>query len=154
MIRPAQYIDNLQLPDLLEDMYERSVYNGRLTLDYVQFKKIIVASISQHGKKSCCFVSEVDGKIDGFIVGVKDTVYGVSKEYFASDLFFYTKKDSSIKAGMGLFKAFLDWAENAEDVVEVVLGITDAIGDYDRLAEVYKSKGFRQDGVMMTKEIR
>tara|TARA_R110000772_G_scaffold81597_1_gene173493 strand:- start:97 stop:561 length:465 start_codon:yes stop_codon:yes gene_type:complete len=153
MIRPAKYIDNLRLTALIMDMHEESSYAERATVDTQRFKKMCITAISQHGNRSCLFVAQKDGMVEGFIMGCVDRIYGISKEYYATDLFFYVSDKANPKDAMGLLKNFMDWAENADNVIEIRLGISGVIGGWERLQKVYERFGLIQDGVMMKKEI-
>ena len=151
MIREAKYIDNIRLGELMREMHEKSAYAGRATLREDLFKNICITAISQHGKKACLFVEEKDGVVESFIVGCLDRIYGISKEFYATDLFFYSSERASNRAAIGLLKAFTGWAESAENVIEIRLGITGTIGGWDKLAKLYERLGYSQDGVMMAK---
>ena len=115
-------------------------------------KSLLVNSIQRHGAVgvggTCVFVSENDGAIDGVIVGVLDRVYHVFDKLSATDLAFYVAPGGSPSSAGALFDAFFEWAEGIEGVIEVQIGATDMIQDYERTAALYRRKGFTQTGVI------
>jgi len=152
-VRPAKFSDILSLCKLAEEMHSRSVYAERCTLDRERFKKVCINSIRTHGKASCLYVFEDKGRVTGFIIGVLDRVYGIAKEFYATDLFFFVSEEASGRAAPALLDAFTKWGERQPKVVEVFVGVSGAIGDWQRTVKMYERKGFRLDGAMLTREV-
>lgn len=154
MIRAGKYADIIRLTELIVEMHEKSVYAEKTILKKDLFKNICSSALSQKGRRACLYVSENnEGVIEGFIVGMVDRIYGVTKELYATDLFFYMSERSSSKDAIGLILLFRRWAESVKGVIEIRLGITGAIGGWKRLQKIYERLGYKQDGVMMVKEI-
>lgn len=148
MIRPAKFADILQLADLAVEMHQRSVYADRATLEVERFKKLCIPAIQNHGKGSCLFIAENGGRVGGFIVGVIDRLYGISREFYATDLFFYVSPTADARAASGLADAFLRWAKAAPGVIEVRPGISGAVEGWERAGKLWEHKGLRLDGAM------
>lgn len=115
-------------------------------------KALLVNCMQRHGAPgvggTCMFVSENDDVIDGMIVGVLDRVYQLFDKLSAADLFFYVAPGGSPTSAGGLIDAFIEWAEGIDDVIEIRLGATDIIQDYQRVGALYRRKGFTQTGVI------
>jgi GNAT superfamily N-acetyltransferase len=153
VIRPANHIDIMRLFELADEMHARSVYATRCTMDREIFRRLCCQAISNHGKDKCLFVADHDGVVGGFIMGIKDRVYGIGKELYATDLFFYVSEDAHPRSASKLLDAFIEWGEAQKDVVELFMGVSGAIGDFERIQKIYERKGFQADGVMLSKAV-
>lgn len=151
-VRPARFGDIPILTELLEQAYRRSKYRDRTPVSIKEAKALLVQAIQRHGLAAaggaCVFVSEHDGAVDGFISGLLDRVYHIGEKLSATDFFFYVAPDGSPASAGGLIDAFVDWALGIEAVIEIRLGATDIIQDYERTAALYRRKGFIQTGVI------
>ncbi|CAO3403518.1 hypothetical protein [Azospirillum palustre] len=154
MIRPAKFADILRLADLAVEMHQRSVYADRATLEIARFKKLCIPAIQNHGKGACLYVADTGGRVDGFIVGVIDRLYGISSEFYATDLFFYVSPTADARAASGLADAFLRWAEGAPGVIEVRPGISGAMEGWERAGKLWERKGLRLDGAMYVRRFK
>ena len=150
--RPARFGDIPRLAELLEQAHQRSKYRDRTTVNVKEIKALMMQSIQRHGLAqaggSCIFVTEHQGAVDGFIAGLLERVYHVGDKLSATDFFFYVAPDGSPASAGGLIDAFVDWARGVEAVIEIRLGATDIIQDYQRTAALYRRKGFIQTGVI------
>ncbi|MBP2230833.1 hypothetical protein J2847_004142 [Azospirillum agricola] len=153
MIRPAKFVDILRLAELAVEMHARSVYADRATLEIDRFKKLCVPAIQNHGKGSCLFVAETGGRVEGFIVGVIDRLYGISREFYATDLFFYASPAADVRAASRLADAFLGWAEAVPSVIEVRPGVSGAMEAWGRAGKLWERKGLRLDGAMYVRRL-
>lgn len=115
-----------------------------------RFKDLCLHSI--RSGNGCVFVGEVDGVIEGFLIGMVDDLYHVLQPKYATDIFFYVS-DRDQTSATGLIDAFVNWAEQVPDVVSIRLGATDAVKTYKRTEKMYIRKGFVQEGVMYEKRI-
>ena len=149
-MREARFSDIPALAGLAERMHCDSIYAERCTMDVPLFKNMCMESI--RSGNHCLYVSEKDGALTGFLMGCLDRIYGIGKEKYATDVFFYVGDRKDTRAAGRLLKAFVRWAES-KDVVEIHCGLSDAIGSPERVSRMYSKLGFRQSGLMMTKEI-
>ena len=150
--RPAKYSDIPRLTELLEQAHRRSKYRDRMSVSVKEIKALVIQAIQRHGLASaggaCVFVSEHEGAVDGFIAGLLERVYHIGEKLSATDFFFYVAPDGSPASAGGLLDAFIDWALGVDEMIEMRLGATDAIQDYERTAALYRRKGFTQTGVI------
>lgn len=153
MIRPAKFVDILRLAEVMRDAHGRSAYVERAELDVAAFKKLCVESLRAHGKGACLFVAERDGVVEGFLIGVVDRIYGILKAHYATDVLFIASPRVDPRDPARLLDAFLEWAASVQTVIEVRLGVSDAIGPWERTAKLYERKGLRRNGAMFIKEI-
>lgn len=157
VIRQAKFADLPRLIELLREMHGRSRYRDRGEVDEKAARSLLMTSMQRHGLKACggtcVFVAE-DQNIQGMIVGIADRVYHVGTKLWATDLYFYVAEGADPRFAEGLYDAFTGWAEGMPDVVDIRNGATDAIGDFDRVAQFYKRKGLKQVGVIHERRIR
>lgn len=151
-IRPARFTDIPRLAALMGEMHARSVYAGRATLDIKAFKALCVQASRRHGRTACLFVAE-GAEVDGFIMGTVDRLFGISRELYATDLFFYCSERSHPRDAGALLDAFLGWAGGAAGVIEIRLGVSGAIGDWRRAGALYRRRGMVADGAMYVRRI-
>ncbi len=152
-IEKAKYTDMPALLALAKDMHKRSKYSA-LTLVERRFKALVIDAIRVHPKQGCLFVARETVGVSGFILGTVDTVYGITAETYATDLFFYVKAGASPHAASKLLAAFMSWAHDHSGAVEIRLGITDAIAAPERAAKLYARAGLKPAGLMMATPIR
>ncbi len=153
IVRPGEFKDLLKLKKLATEMYERSVYADRCTVDLHEFRSICFHALSNHGRTTCLFVAEEKGEVVGFIVGTLDRVFHIAKEFLATDIFFFVGEEASARSASKLLDAFTKWGESSEGVIEVYVGVSGAIGNPERISKMYERKGYRRDGLMLVKEV-
>lgn len=146
MIRAATFSDIPGLCALMTEAYSRSVYATRATLDLQQFKALCMGAIRQHGASGCLFVADHGAGPVGFIMGATDRLYGISRERYATDLFTYVGAGGHALDADRLKLAFLRWARKAPGVIEVQMGVSDAIGDHRRTAKTLQRAGMSKFG--------
>lgn len=154
MIRPAKFGDINALVELMKEGHARSKYAGRDEVDVKEAKALLMASIQRHGLKreggTCVFVTD---QVDGFMMGMVDRVYHVGTKLVAQDLFYYAREGVKPQDAVGLLGAYLDWAESIPNVIEIRNGVTDIIGDVERVEALYRRRGFTRCGVIMERKI-
>lgn len=155
MIRPAKFGDIPRLTEIMLEMYERSRYAEISTPEDGEIRSLLMQSIQKHGAPhgTCVFVSEKDGEVEGFIIGVLERIYHFGADYWATDLFWYATKRCPPRDAIGLFDAMCAWAEANPRVKIIHPGATDAIGEYSRTELIFKRKGFRQSGVLYERSV-
>ncbi len=84
-------------------------------------------------------VVELDGEIEGALIGVTHQLW-YSRKKQAADLFFYvTEKGRGW--GAKLMRRFISWSKENRGVKEIMLGINSGIGDKDRTRTLYERMG-------------
>ncbi|WP_022727213.1 hypothetical protein [Fodinicurvata sediminis] len=158
-IRPANFRDIPAMLEVLRDSHARSIYEGRAALNEKESKALFVRSIQRHGNKSAggtiVYVSEkVDGLVHGFMIGHLSRLYHVLDGLMATDLFLLMKQSGDPRDASRLLDALIEWGEANPKVVEVKLGITNAVGDFRRTERLYRRKGLAQSGMMFERRVR
>ena len=92
-------------------------------------------------------VSECEGVIKGFVIGILDRVYHIGTKLMATDLFTFNSPDGDPRDGLRLIDGLIAWAES-NHVIEIKLGAVDAVGDFERTAKVFRRRGLKQSGVI------
>lgn len=136
MIRKSENRDVSGIIELVKEAHGRSI-SQFVKLDPKTLRTNVQVCVlsAEH------FVSvvELDGKIEGVIIGVTHQLW-YSKRKQATDLFFYvTEKGTGW--GAKLMRRFISWAKENPGVKEIMLGITSGIGDTDRTKKLYERMG-------------
>lgn len=156
-VRPALGADVFAIAGLIEELYQASPYVGIDEVDAKLARSTVMQCIQRDGLKSAggslVLVSEVDGKIRGFIIGLLDRVYHVGTKLMATDLFFYNAPDGHPKDGIAMLDRLIAWAEANPRVIEIKLGAVNTVGDYARTERLFQRRGFKQCGVIYDKRI-
>lgn len=151
-VRAAKFIDIPAISEILEAGHGRSIYKDNGTFDEIQTKQLIARQLQRHGHTNyggtLCLVSEHEGIVKGFIIGLIDMVYPVLAERMVTDLLFVFAEDAPPRDAVTMVKRLIAWAKSAPKVIEIHLGVTDAIGDWERVGRLYKRLGFTQSGAM------
>lgn len=153
-VRPARFADIPRLTDLMIELHARSRYR-RYALQTDDFKKLCVETIRRHGPFASLFVSVGGEEVTGFLIGLTEEIYGLLRERYATDLFFYVTPRSPARHCLELFTAYLAWASEAPRVIEVRNGAVDAVEgmDPEKTAAIYRRFGLRREGVIYRKEL-
>jgi len=84
-------------------------------------------------------VVELNGKIEGVMIGVTHQLW-YSKKKQATDLFFYVTYEGT-GWGAKLMRRFISWSKENPGVKEIMLGTTSGIGDAERTKKLYERMG-------------
>lgn len=137
--------------------HSRSIYKDVDQVDLARLKRVWIASVQGHEAKnhngSFCYVAETDGVVSGFIIGVLDYLYHFGHKLMATDLLYLPSPACSDRDAIGMFRKFEEWAENRPDVVEIVPGLTNVLGSYERTKELYLRLGYEPRGEMFARGI-
>ncbi len=149
MIRAAKSVDTHALVGLLSDVHAETCY-ASLKMDEHFARRLFAQMAQRHGGShegsTCLFISEEDGKPNGFIAGMLDRVYHVGEMLWASDVYLHVSKGAPPRVLMGLLKAYTQWADNNPNVYEVRLSSSDATTQGQRMDGVYEWLGFEECG--------
>jgi len=152
MIRPASFSDLPRMRTLLLEAYERSIYRTLGKVDLDATKKFLMQAIQHHGGEhagsSFVVVAEAEGAVEGFLIGYLNRVYFVGDKLMATDTHTIVSARAPARAGVLLFDAFVSWAEANPNVAIIQPGATDAIEHWTGPERLFRSRGFRQHGVI------
>lgn len=148
-VRAAKFTDIKAIIAMMERAHQASRY-AELTFDKEAAQQLLVRSMQRHGHKNyggaLVLVSEKDGEITGFMVGFLDEVYPCLKELRATDLLFRVENDNSTRDSIQMIGRVINWAQSNPKVVDIVLGATDIMGEWDEIQRFYEGLGFEQCG--------
>lgn len=151
MLRPARFVDVPRLVEMLADAHGKSRYAGKVNVDAGYARKLLAQLVQRHGHTnhggSCVFVVEGgDGAVCGLVVGILERVYMIGDQLAANDLFLVVNKNAPISAMKQLIGAYLDWADNNQNVAEINLSWTNALATGERMSKLYKRLNFTKCG--------
>lgn len=158
MIRPARFADVPVLTAMLISQQSESIYAGKVEVDRDYTRKMLAGLVHKHGGThdggSCVFVAEDDaGHVQGFVVGVLARVYHIGVELMAQDAFLVVARKAPKSAAIHLIDAYIGWAETAPKVREIQLSHSAAIPGSERIAALYRRKGFVPFGQSYRREV-
>jgi len=142
---------------VLVESHGRSIYADRDTVDMIRLKQTFLDALHRHGQRNCgatyINVAERDGVIVGIIIGWLERVYHIGTKLMATDLFYVPSPACSDRDAITLFRNFEEWATENPAVIEIKLGLTNALGDYGRTEAMYLRMGYEPAGAMYEKRI-
>lgn len=152
-VRVANYEDTKSIVQLMREMHERSVYAESTTFDEIQARQLCARTMQRHGHNNYggtrFYVSQTDGQVRGFVIGLIDLVYPCLAEMMVTDLLFYFTDNADVRDAPRMLAKLVQWAREAPKVIEVHLGVTDAIHrDWTRVGRLYEHLGLKQCGGM------
>lgn len=155
-IRRARFADKPRIKALMEDALSRSSYAGTQIEDR-RADPVMSQCIGMSGQARpgniCTFIAEEQDRIEACLIGTIVPLYECLGINLATDLLWYARSDASARSGIGVLRAFHQWAGDCPGSVIIRHGITDAIADPARTAKALERVGFRQSGVIYQKEI-
>lgn len=151
-VRVAKFVDIPSIVELLRGAHQRSIYADKATFDEQEAKQLVARSIQRHGQTNLggtlVLVSHTDDHVRGFIIGILDNVYPCLRELMATDLYFIFREDADGRDASVMVKQLIAWAQSNPKVIELHLGVTSAIGEWQRTAKLYERLGLEQCGAM------
>lgn len=157
-IRAAKFVDAREMLRLGQEAARASRYAAFASLNDVQAKRAIVESVQrQQGKPgegaTICVVADNGVSLEGLLIGTAFPLYHGLDVLLATDIIWFASKAAHATTGLRLLRAFHKWAERHEGSIVIRHGMTDAIGEPDRVASAFKAAGFRACGHVYEKEI-
>ena len=141
----------------MEEMYQRSVYRNDCEFDEKAAKALLMRCIQRHGGaqdgSTLVFVADRAGVVEGFIIATLSRLYGIGTKLLASDTHFYVSKRAHARDAFKLIDAYKAWATGNEEVIEINLCATDAVGEFRRTEKLYRRKGFVPFGVILSMRV-
>jgi GNAT superfamily N-acetyltransferase len=153
MLRPARFADAMRITDLLVEAQASSRFAGIVDVDVAYTRKLIAASIQRDGGShdggTHCRVFEGPGaKVEAFMIGVLDRVYGIGTHLVANDQFLVASPRAPRNAMLALVRSYLAWADRNPKVIETWLSWTDVMPTGERMGGYYEKMGFQRCGAM------
>jgi len=149
-VRAAKFADIPRLAEIMASAHQRSRYVDNCTFDEIEAKQLLVRCIQRHGQMnymgSLVLVSERNDNVDGFIVGILDQVYPALSELKATDLLIVHEEGADPRDFPVMLDKLIAWGSENPKVVEILLGVTDAIIDWHRAKPIYERAGLEQCG--------
>ncbi len=137
MIRPSVYEDLSEITRLAKEAHSRSIY-CELPLDETQLRQILLFACAS----GFSWLSEIEGKVVGVLLGCIDSVGIAIQGLQASDIFFFIESGPD---GPALAKKFIKWGWSHKEVV--IVGLSNSSGiDIDRTGKFYESLGLERAG--------
>ncbi len=138
-------------------MYLRSIYRDDCEFDEKAAKALLMRCIQRHGGRqdgsTFVFVAERDGVVEGFIIAALSRLYGIGTKLMAADTHFYVSKRAHARDAFKLIDAYTAWATANEQVIEINVCATDAVGEFRRTEKLYRRKGFSPFGVILSMRV-
>lgn len=157
MIRPAKFGDIPRLAELMREMYDRSVYVDDCDVDDKAAKALLMRAIQRHGGaqdgSTLVYVADRDGVPEGFMIAALSRLYGIGTKLAAADTHFYVSERAHGRDAFLMIAAYKEWAISNENVIEVNLCATDAVGEFRRTEKLYRRMGFEPFGVILTMRV-
>ena len=140
MIRQGLFKDIKGMMPLMKEAHDKSLWSDVPVDDKILRHTLqVVVNSREH----CCFVTEIDGKIEGVMIGLTNQMY-FSKKKEAVDLFVYTS-DKAMGTGHLLMRRYISWAKKQAGVVKICMGTNSGI-DQDKSKRLYELMGAKHIG--------
>ncbi len=141
----------------MREMYDKSIYRDDCDFDEKETKALLMRCIQRHGGEqdgsTFVFVAERSGIVAGFIIAALSRLYGIGTKLSASDTHFYVTRRAHARDAFLLIDAYEAWAANNDQVIEINLCATNAIGEFLRTEKLYRRMGFKTFGVILSKRV-
>lgn len=159
MIRRTTFSDIPRLVDLMREVFARSKYAGRGTMNEKEAKALWVRSIQRDGKTSeggtlARVAEDEHGVVTGFVLGVLQRVYQVGDQLEAQQVYLYQTPGGDPVATIELAVEFGKWAESIDDVIVDVQSATDIVQGFPMAARIFEGLGYKQSGVIYERVLR
>lgn len=151
-VRVANFADIPQIVEIMRRGHERSRYYELTDFNEIESKQLLVRTIQRHGHMNymgtMVLVSETDESIRGFMIGIIDEVHPGLTGYKVTDLLIIFDEGADPRDFPKMVEAMVAWGQQNPKVVEVFLGIHDAIVDWNLITPIYQKAGLKQCGGM------
>lgn len=150
-IRKATFSDAPRMVEIMRWGYGMSaLYRGRGSIDEVETNRIMCQAIQRHGGKgeggTWAQVAERDGRVEGFIIGLKQRVYQCAVELGVCDLWWIGTPACPAKDKIALMKSLIGWAKASPKVIEVASYPSDVLGNAAQAERILLKLGFKRSG--------
>jgi hypothetical protein len=147
-VREAKHTDILAIAECAERLIGESYYAG-IDIDMPMSKQLALRMISEKLSFVQVIVSEPTGDYDtsychGFMLGAVQQLW-FSRARYATDLLTLVDKTAE-GYGAIMIRRFIAWAKKQPKVVDITMGVGSAMGDSDRVGELYEGLGLARLG--------
>jgi hypothetical protein len=157
-IRKATFSDIPALCGLLREAHERSRYSDVFAFSEARAKSLLMNSIQrdggQHEGSTFVAVSDRGDDIDAIIIGLLQSVYMLTDDLEATDVFWYARSGADATSGKRVLRAMHKWAAKCPKVVLIRQANTDAIVSPELSGRILIGEGLRLTGNVYEKEMR
>jgi len=136
VIRKAEFKDISEIMGVAKEAHQRSLSSFVPIDPKILRNNLQVCILSA---EHFVVVVELNGKIEGVLIGVTHQLW-YSKKKQAADLLFYVTEEGT-GWGAKLMRRFISWAKENPGVKEIMLGTTSGIGDTERIKKLYERMG-------------
>jgi glutathione synthase/RimK-type ligase-like ATP-grasp enzyme len=155
-IRKATFSDIPALARLMREAHARSRYQDVASFSEQRAKALLMNAIQRDGGQSegSTFVAVSDAHgIDAFVIGMLQSVYMLSDDLEATDLFWYAKEGAAATSAKRVLRAMHRWAASCPKVVMIRQANTDAIVSPELSGRLLTGQGMRLTGNIYEKEL-
>jgi len=143
---------------LCQEATAASRYAAFSQLNDTQTKRALVEAVQRQKDQpdngaTICAVADNGTCLEGLLIGTAFPLYHGLDVLLATDIIWFASKSAHATTGLRLLRAFHKWAERHEGSIVIRHGMTDAIGEPERVASAFKAAGFRACGHVYEKEI-
>lgn len=146
MIRTATYHDLKAILEIGRRTIEASP-TYPVVMDDVKASYMVRRCIADKSMEA--FVSEIDGKITGFILAMQEEHF-FSRDWYATDLCFCVLPSHADQA-VWLLRRFIRWANSNPKVKSIMLGVSSGLDKDGRLGQLYEKHGLKSAGGLYVK---
>lgn len=152
MLRRATVSDLARLYELVFDVAAKSTFAARnINPSPNLVRSLLMDGVrkngGEHAGSTLLNVIEFRGRIEAFMFGLLQPIYGIGIDLEAQDILLYATKDAPKLSTSLLIDAYVEWALAARRCRDINLSWTDVAGvDGTRLAKIYQRKGFQRCG--------
>lgn len=153
-IRAAKFGDIPEIVRLAKEAANRSHYKGRAVVDPQTVKRLAMECIGQHKSEpggALIVVADNGTCLEGMLVGIVRPLYECMTIQMATNLVWYASENAHPASAVRLLRTFMKWANRAPGPIICRFGISDAIGDPQRIGKLMEREGFRCNGAIFEK---
>jgi len=151
-------MDIPRICEILTEAHKSTIYaNQGHNIDQGRMKSVLISAIQSHMFNPMgeffAEVCEVDGAVEGFIIGISVPVYLIGEKNQVSDLFWLATDKVNPSEPIKLMKNMIDWAKKKPDVIEVRCGTTPIVQSPKLAGKMLKRLGLKPYGEFYRKEV-
>lgn len=148
--RAAKAVDVPAIIELLAQRFPQSRYAGLGEIDEAHARKFLAQVAFRHGDTNSggTFFKLIESErgIEAFMLGALYRAYGIGNRLVAQDMMLLGREDCDPHAMAMLVDDYITWARSSPKCIEIQLTWNDVLPSSERLAAVYRRKGFTQCG--------
>lgn len=158
-VRPAKASDIMRVLVIADEARRNSVYAQRCPIDRGYAQKFFAKAVHTHGFHhhggTFFLVSERNGMVEGYFLGVLDRIYQIGERLVALEVHTLLSPRASRRDWSVMVSRFIAWAEGNDDVLEIFMAQSTLMGTEDRrYATALKRKGFAHCGTNFIRPVR